>query len=46
VLAMNGRQPFHFSADDQALLESLVAQAAVAIRNATFSTSRKSRPAK
>jgi PAS domain S-box-containing protein len=36
VLAMNGRQPFQFSADDHALLDSLVAQAAVAIRNATL----------
>jgi PAS domain S-box-containing protein len=34
VLALNGRQPFHFGPDDQSLLESFVAQAAVAIRNA------------
>lgn len=35
VLVLNGRQPFQFNADDQALLESFVAQAAVAIRNAS-----------
>jgi PAS domain S-box-containing protein len=34
VLAMNGREPFQFGPDDQALLDSFVAQAAVAIRNA------------
>ncbi len=36
VLLFNGRQPFHFTAEDQALLESFVAQAAVAIRNASL----------
>ena len=34
VLALNGRQPFCFGPDDQSLLDSFVAQAAVAIRNA------------
>ena len=34
VLVLNGRRPFAFNADDQAFLESFVAQAAVAIRNA------------
>jgi PAS domain S-box-containing protein len=34
VLALNGRQPFRFGPDDQSLLESFVAQAAVALRNA------------
>jgi signal transduction histidine kinase/HPt (histidine-containing phosphotransfer) domain-containing protein/putative methionine-R-sulfoxide reductase with GAF domain/ActR/RegA family two-component response regulator len=34
VLVFNGRQPFAFGPDDHALLDSLVAQAAVAIRNA------------
>ena len=34
VLTLNGRQPFAFTPDDQALLNSFVAQAAVAIRNA------------
>jgi PAS domain S-box-containing protein len=34
VLAMNGPEPFRFGPDDQALLDSFVAQAAVAIRNA------------
>jgi signal transduction histidine kinase/HAMP domain-containing protein len=36
VLAVYGRQPFEFAADDQALLESFCAQAAVAIRNAAL----------
>src|SRR5712692_9955688 len=36
VLAMNGRQPFTLSPEDQALLDSFVAQAAVAIRNASL----------
>ncbi|HXH13552.1 MAG TPA: GAF domain-containing protein [Alphaproteobacteria bacterium] len=36
VLVLNGRQPFHFKADDQALLDNFVAQAAVAIRNAAL----------
>lgn len=34
VIALNGRAPFVLSDEDQELLESLVAQAAVAIRNA------------
>jgi signal transduction histidine kinase/DNA-binding response OmpR family regulator len=34
VLALHGRQPFHFGPDDQVILNSFVAQAAVAIRNA------------
>jgi signal transduction histidine kinase/sensor domain CHASE-containing protein/ActR/RegA family two-component response regulator len=34
VLSMNGRQPFRFGPDGQPLLESFVAQAASAIRNA------------
>ncbi len=34
VLAVYGRQPFRFSAGDQALLESFGAQAAVTLRNA------------
>ena len=36
VLVLNGRQPFAFGADDHALLDSFVAQAAVAIRNASL----------
>jgi PAS domain S-box-containing protein len=36
VLALNGRAPFVLSAEDQELLGSLVAQAAVAVRNATL----------
>jgi signal transduction histidine kinase/DNA-binding NarL/FixJ family response regulator len=36
VLALNGRQPFQFSPEDHRLLESFVAQAAVAIRNASL----------
>jgi signal transduction histidine kinase/ActR/RegA family two-component response regulator len=34
VLSLNGRQPFDFSPYDYSLLDSLVAQAAAAIRNA------------
>jgi signal transduction histidine kinase/sensor domain CHASE-containing protein/ActR/RegA family two-component response regulator len=34
VLSLNGRQPFRFGPDGQPLLESFVAQAASAIRNA------------
>ena len=33
---MFGRQPFQFAPDEQALLDSFVAQAAVAIRNASL----------
>jgi signal transduction histidine kinase/CheY-like chemotaxis protein len=36
VLTMNSRQPFEFSPDDWALLDGFVAQAAVAIRNASL----------
>src|SRR5713226_6815171 len=36
VLALYGREPFQFAPDDQALLESFGAQAAVAIRNASL----------
>ena len=36
VLVLNGRQPFQFSPDDQDLLDSFVAQAAVALRNASL----------
>jgi signal transduction histidine kinase/DNA-binding response OmpR family regulator len=36
VLVLNGRRPFHLGPDDQALLDSFVAQAAVAIRNASL----------
>jgi len=36
VLSLLGREPFYFTPDDQALLESFVAQAAVAIRNASL----------
>ena len=35
-LTLIGRQPFHLRADEQALLQSFVAQAAVAIRNASL----------
>ena len=38
VLALAGRQPFHFAPEDQSLLESFAAQAAVAIRNAALYT--------
>src|SRR5262249_60537230 len=34
VLTLCGQQPFHFDPDDRDLLDSFVAQAAVAIRNA------------
>jgi PAS domain S-box-containing protein len=36
VLVMTGRQPFQFAPDEQALLDTFVAQAAVAIRNASL----------
>jgi signal transduction histidine kinase/CheY-like chemotaxis protein len=36
VLILTGRKPFQFSPDDQALLDSFVAQAAVAIHNAAL----------
>jgi GAF domain-containing protein len=36
VLALNGREPFHFDADDERLLDAFVDQAAVAIRNASL----------
>ena len=36
VLALNGREPFHFGADDERLLDAFVDQAAVAIRNASL----------
>ena len=35
VLTLIGRQPFNLRADEQELLQSFVAQAAVAIRNAS-----------
>ena len=38
VLALAGRQPFHFAPEDQSLLGSFAAQAAVAIRNAALYT--------
>ena len=38
VLALAGRQPLRFAQEDQGLLESLVAQAAVAMRNAALYT--------
>jgi len=38
VLALAGRQPFHFAPEDQSLLESFAAQAAVALRNAALYT--------
>ena len=38
VLVLAGRQPFRFAPDDQSLLESFAAQAAVAIRNAALYT--------
>jgi signal transduction histidine kinase/ActR/RegA family two-component response regulator len=34
VLAFNGRQPLHYEVDDASLVDSFVAQTAVAIRNA------------
>lgn len=36
VLSLVGRQPFRFDADEQVLLESFAAQAAVALRNASL----------
>lgn len=36
VLSMNGREPFRLGADDRELLDSFLAQAAVAIRNASL----------
>lgn len=36
VLEANGRQPFHLTPEEQTLLENFVAQAAVAIRNASL----------
>ena len=36
VLVLNGRQPFEFGPDEQPLLNSFVAQAAAAIRNAAL----------
>src|SRR5205807_5465447 len=36
VLALYGREPFRFAPDDQALLDSFGAQAAVAIHNASL----------
>jgi GAF domain-containing protein len=36
ILALNGREPFRFDADDERLLDSFVDQAAVAIRNASL----------
>jgi signal transduction histidine kinase len=38
VLALAGRQPFRFAPEDQSLLESFAAQAAVAMRNAALYT--------
>jgi len=34
VLGLGGQKPFHFDPEDQALLDNLVAQAAIAIKNA------------
>ncbi len=47
VLALNGPQPFRFERDDQDLLNSFVAQAAVALRNAQLyaETQRREREA-
>ena len=36
MLSLRGPQPFHLAPEDQALLDSFVAQAAVAIRNASL----------
>jgi GAF domain-containing protein len=36
ILALNGRDPFRFDADDERLLDAFVDQAAVAIRNASL----------
>jgi GAF domain-containing protein len=38
ILAFNGREPFHFDAADEPLLDAFVDQAAVAIRNASLFT--------
>lgn len=38
VLALAGSKPFHFAPEDQSFLESFVAQAAVALRNAALYT--------
>ncbi len=43
VLAMFGREPFQLSVDDQGLLDSFVAQAAIAIRNARVFAESESR---
>jgi PAS domain S-box-containing protein len=43
VLALNGRAPFALGEEDQELLGSLVAQAAVAIRNAELFTQAEAR---
>jgi PAS domain S-box-containing protein len=43
VLTLNDRQPFQMSAETQALLDSLVAQAAVALRNACLFTESEER---
>ncbi len=40
VLALNGREPFRFDAEDEALLSAFVAQAAVAIHNASLYASQ------
>jgi adenylate cyclase len=43
VLALLGHEPFDFDADDRDLLDSFVAQAATAIRNARLFTESESR---
>ncbi|MBI2218884.1 MAG: GAF domain-containing protein [Candidatus Rokubacteria bacterium] len=43
VLALNARNPFRLDADDEDLLQSFVAQIAVAIRNADLFTGSESR---
>ncbi|MFQ5899807.1 MAG: GAF domain-containing protein, partial [Candidatus Methylomirabilia bacterium] len=47
ILAFNGRQPFRFGAEDQKLIDSFAAAAAVAIRNARLfeETERRRREA-
>jgi PAS domain S-box-containing protein len=40
VLSANGRQPFRLDAEDEEMLESFVAQAAIAIRNASLYTAQ------